>query len=115
MGNRAVCPIGVMLPTHKVFFSDPDRDELAFVHYFHEPVAPSEVCKMAHGSPFKSKILGVDYLPENIIYNVQHVTDDFIHEDHISDFVSMEDDIYPHMKSIVREDVKAHAAWLRVC
>ena len=92
----------------------PRRGELAFVHYYHEPVAPSEVCKMARGSPFKSMILRVDYVPEGIIYTVHHVTDGFTHEAHISDFVSMEDGSYPRMKGIVRADAEAHAAWLRV-
>ena len=93
----------------------PHRGELTFVHYFHDSVAPSELCKKEHGSPFKSKILRVDYLSERIIYTVQDVTDGFTHETHISDFVSMEDDSYPHMKNIVCADAKAHAVWLRVC
>ena len=53
----------------------PKKGDTDFVHYFHEPVTSDKPCKMDE--------------PEGIIYTVKHVTDGFVHQTHISDFVTM--------------------------
>ena len=92
----------------------PKKGDTAFVHYFHDPVAPDKPCKMARGSPFKSTVVAVTYEPEGIIYTVKHVTDDFMHQAHISDFVTMGCGCYHKMKHVAKADAEAHAAWKRV-
>jgi hypothetical protein len=57
------------------------------VHFWHDPVPPSEVCKLARGSPFKSVILKVEYEPEGVMYTVRYLTDGCAHTVHISYFV----------------------------
>lgn len=89
----------------------PKRGDAAFVHYFHDAVDDTEVCKMARGSPFKCIVKAVKFKPEGIVYTVAHVTDDFVHEAHISDFVSMGCGCYARMRRVARADAAAHAAW----
>ncbi len=91
----------------------PKNGEIAFVHYYEEQ-SGSDLVKRAKGSPFKSTIVGMEYKEEGIMYTVCHVTDDFMHVSHISDFVVMGDDSYPRMKQIAKADNLAHKAWLRI-
>ncbi len=48
------------------------------------------------------------------MYTVRHITDNFTHVVHISDFVAMDDSSYPRMKSIAKADALAHKTWMRV-
>ena len=48
---------------------------------------------------------------EGIMYTVRHVTDNFTHVAHISDFVAMGDGSYPRMKQIAKVDDLAHQAF----
>ena len=89
----------------------PKRGDAAFVHYFHDPVHDTEVCKMARGSPFKCIVKAVTFKPEGIIYTVAHVTDDCVHEAYICDFVSMGCGCYARMRRVARADAAAHDAW----
>ena len=89
----------------------PKRGDTAFVHYYHEPTGASQVCKNARGSPFKSIVKARQFKPEGIMYTVAHVTDNTIHEAHISDFVTMGWGCYAKMKRIARADAAAHTAW----
>jgi hypothetical protein len=69
------------------------------------------VCKKARGSPFKSIVKTRQFKTEGIMYTVAHVTDNTIHEDHISDFVTMGCGCYAKMKRIARADATAHTTW----
>jgi hypothetical protein len=60
---------------------------------------------MARDSPFKCIVKTVKFKPESIIYTVAHVTDDCVHEAHISDFVIMD----VRMRRVARADAAAHA------
>ena len=91
----------------------PKKDEIAFVHYYVEQSGSDHVNR-AKGSPFKSTIVGIEYKEEGIMYTVRHVTDDFTHVAHISDFVTMGDGSYPRMKQIAKADNLAHKTWLRI-
>ena len=82
-----------------------------FVHYYHDPTDASQVCKKARGSPFKCIIKARQFKPEGIMYTVGHVTDNTIHETHISDFVTMGCGCYAKIKRIKRADTEAHTAW----
>jgi hypothetical protein len=68
---------------------------------------------MARGSPFKCIVKARQFRPEGIIYTVAHVTDDCMHEAHISDFVTMGCGCYAKMRRIARADAAAHTAWQR--
>jgi hypothetical protein len=59
-------------------------------------------------------IVRVDFKDEGIMYTVRHVTDNFTHDAHISDFVAMGDGSYPRMKQVAKADALAHKAWLRI-
>jgi hypothetical protein len=48
------------------------------------------------------------------MYTVCHITDNFTHVVHISDFVDMGDDSYPRMKCITKADTLAHKTWMHV-
>jgi len=89
----------------------PKRGDFAFVHYYHEPADGTLVCKKARGSPFKCVVKARQFKPEGIMYTIKHVTDDTIHEAHISDFVTMGCGCYAKMRRIVRTDAAAHVAW----
>ena len=89
----------------------PKRGDIAFVHYYHEPADGTLVCKKARSSPFKCVFKSRKFKPEGIMYTVVHVTDDFIHEAHISDFVTMGCGCYAKMRRIVRADAATHVAW----
>ena len=91
----------------------PKKGKIAFVHYYEEQAA-SNVVKRAKGSPFKSIIVRVDFKDEGIMYTVRHVTDNFTHDAHISDFVAMGDGSYPRMKQVAKAVALAHKAWLRI-
>ena len=71
--------------------------------------------KRAKGSPFKSIIVRVDFKDEGIMYTVRHVTDNFTHDAHISDFVAMGDGSYPRMKQVAKADPlvtrSVYASW----
>ena len=45
------------------------------------------------------------------MYTVRHITDNFTHVAHISDFVA--DGSYPKMKRIAKADALAHKMWVR--
>ena len=89
----------------------PKRGDIAFVNYYHEPADGTQVCKKARGSPFKCVVKARQFKPEGIMYTVAHITDDTIHEAHISDFVTMGCGCYGKMRRIVRADAAAHIAW----
>lgn len=89
----------------------PKRGDTAFVHYYHEPADDTQVCKKARGSPFKCVVKVRQFKPEGIMYTVAHVTDNTIHEAHISDFVTMGCGCYAKMRRIARADAAAHTAW----
>jgi len=89
----------------------PKRGDFAFVHYYHEPADGTLVCKKARGSPFKCVVKARQFKSEGIMYTVKHVTDDTIHEAHISDFVTMGCGCYAKMRRIVSADAAAHVAW----
>jgi hypothetical protein len=42
------------------------------------------------------------------MYTVRHLTDNFVHVAHISDFVVMGDGSYPRMKQIAKTDTLTH-------
>jgi hypothetical protein len=89
----------------------PKRGDAAFVHYFHDAVDDTEVWKMAYDSPFKCIVKTVKFKTEGIVYTVAHVTDDFVHEAHISDFVSIGCGCYARMRRVARADAAAHVVW----
>ena len=68
---------------------------------------------MARGSPFKCIVKARQFRPEGIIYTVAHVTDDCMHEAHISDFVTMGCGCCAKMRRIARADAPAHTVWQR--
>ena len=89
----------------------PKHGDTAFVHYYHEPADDTQVCKKARGSPFKCVVKDRQFKPEGIMYTVAHVTDNTIHEAHMSDFVTMGCGGYAKMRRIARADAAAHTAW----
>ena len=89
----------------------PKRGDTAFVYYYHDPADDTQVCKKDRGSPFKCVVKARQFKPEGIMYTVAHVTDNTIHEAHISDFVTMGCGCYAKMKRIVRVDAAAHTDW----
>jgi acid stress-induced BolA-like protein IbaG/YrbA len=84
------------------------------VHYYHEAEPGSDVVVRGKGSPFKANIVSVNFEDEGIMYTVCHVTDNFTHVVHISDFVAMGDGSYPRMKRIAKADALTHKTWVRV-
>jgi hypothetical protein len=92
----------------------PKKGEVAFVHYYHEAEPGSDVVVRGKGSPFKANIVSVNFEDEGIMYTVCHVTDNFTHVVHISDFVAMGDGSYPRMKRIAKADALTHKTWVRV-
>ncbi len=68
----------------------PKRGDTAFVHYYHESADDTQVCKKTRDSPFKCVVKVRQFKSEVIMYTVAHVTDNTIHETHISDFVTMD-------------------------
>ena len=89
----------------------PKRGDTAFVNYYHDPADASQVCKKARGSPFKCVVKARQFKTEGIMYTVAHVTDNTIHEAHISDFVTMGCGCYAKMRRIARADAATHTAW----
>jgi hypothetical protein len=83
------------MPTKYLLAGLPKKGEVAFVHYYHEAEVGSDVVVRAKGSPFKASIVAVNFEDDGILYTVRHITDNFTHVDHISDFVSMGDGSYP--------------------
>ncbi len=56
----------------------------------------------------------MNFEDDGIMYTVRHITDNFTHVVHISDFVDMGDDSYPRMKRIAKADALAHKTWMHV-
>ena len=92
----------------------PTKGDIAFVQYYQEPKEDTNIMALAKGSPFKSKVVGVVYKQEAILYTVRHMTDSFEHTAHISDFIAMGDGDYARMKKIRKADDAAHKAWLKI-
>lgn len=53
-------------------YSLPKRGDVAFVHYYHPPVGPQEVCKMVKGSPFKSTVMNVITFYRHTVRMLRH-------------------------------------------
>jgi len=102
------------MPTKNLLAGLPKKGEVAFVHYYHEAEVGSDVVVRAKGSPFKASIVAVNFEDDGILYTVRHITDNFTHVVHISDFVAMGDGSYPRMKRIAKADALAHKTWVRV-
>ena len=102
------------MPTKKLLAGLPKKGEVAFVHYYQEAELGSDVVVRAKGSPFKASIVAVNFEDDGIMYTVRHITDNFTHVVHISDFVAMGDGSYPRMKRIAKADALAHKTWMRV-
>jgi hypothetical protein len=102
------------MPTKNLLAGLPKKGEVAFVHYYHEAEVGSDVVVRAKGSPFKASIVAVNFEDDGILYTVRHITDNFTHVVHISDFVAMGDGSYPRMKCIAKADALAHKTWMRV-
>ena len=102
------------MPTKNLLAGLPKKGEVAFVHYYHETEVGSDVVVRAKGSPFKASIVAVNFEDDGILYTVRHITDNFTHVVHISDFVAMGDGSYPRMKRIAKADALAHKTWMRV-
>jgi len=102
------------MPTKNLLAGLPKKGEVAFVHYYHEAEVGSDVVVRAKGSPFKASIVAVNFEDDGILYTVRHITDNFTHVVHISNFVVMGDGSYPRMKHIAKADALAHKTWMRV-
>jgi hypothetical protein len=102
------------MPTKKLLAGLPKKGEIAFVHYYQETELDSDVVVRAKGSPFKASIVAVNFEDDGIMYTVRHITDNFTHVVHISDFEPMGDGSYPRMKRIAKADALAHKTWMRV-
>jgi hypothetical protein len=102
------------MPTKKLLAGLPKKGEVPFVHYYHESESGSDVVVCAKGSPFKASIVTVNFEGDDIMYTVCHITDNFTHVVHISDFVAMGDGSYPRMKRIAKVDALANKTWMRV-
>jgi hypothetical protein len=100
------------MATSKAPLGLPRKGEIAFVHYYEQVHPGTDLVKRAKGSPFKATITGIEYKMEGIMYTVRHITDNFTHVAHISDFVAMADGSYPRMKQIAQADDLAHKAFL---
>jgi hypothetical protein len=90
----------------------PKKGEIAFVHYYEQVHPGTDLVKRAKGPPFKATITVIEYKIEVIMYTVRHVTDNFMHVAHISDFVTMGDGSHPRMMQIAKSDDLAHKAFL---
>ena len=97
--------------THTCLTGLPKKGEVAFVHYWYES-KPGSLVVGVKGSPFKSTIVAFNFKDEGIVYTVRHITDNFTHEAHISDFVVMTDGSYPRMKHIAAADALTHETWV---
>ena len=86
--------VDTLMPTKKLPADLPKKGEVAFVHYYHEAELGSDVVVRAKGSPFKASIVAVNFQDDGIMYTVRHITDNFTHVVHISDFVAMGDGSY---------------------
>ena len=73
---------------------------------------PMLVKKMSEVEDIVKVCCAVDFKEEGIMYTVRHLTDNFTHEAHISDFVAMADGSYPRMKRIAKADALAHKMWV---
>ena len=100
------------MATSKALPGLPKKGEIAFVHYYEQVHPGTDLLKRAKGSSFKATITGIEYKMEGIVYTVRHVTDNFTHVAHISDFVAMGDGSYPRMKEIAKADDLAYKAFL---
>jgi hypothetical protein len=73
---------------------------------------PMLVKKMSEVEDIVKVCCAVDFKEECIMYTVRHLTDNFTHEPHISDFVAMADGSYPRTKDIAKADALAHKMWV---